>query len=118
MRVAPAINSTDVQLLLRDRYETTYGIYNHDVPANDRQLALVGMHLKEDTYRHSLLHERIRMFGVNEVHKHYGLNLKEFLELPTDVCSLILEECAKLRGQSNKQTDDIVSRLEKEMGKG
>lgn len=103
-------------MVLRDRYETTYGIYNHEIPDPNRPLALVAMHPKEDASRGSLLYERIKDFGRNEVYKHYGINLKDFLDLPTDVCMTILESTAELRNQTGKMAGDVLDKLEKEMG--
>lgn len=112
LRKAPSLVSSDTALLLRDRYETTYGIYNHDAPDPTRQLALVGMHPKEDATRHSALHERVREFGKREVFKHYGINLRDFLELPTDVCMMIFETAAELAKDTSKMADEILKDMQ------
>lgn len=116
LATAPSLCSAEVALLMRDRYETTYGIYNHDANDPERKLALVGMHPKEDTTRHSLLHERVREFTKREVFKHTGINLKDFLELPTDVCGMIFESAAEAAKEVGKMTNEVVDDLKKAAG--
>jgi len=114
MRVSPSLVSPDVALLMRDRYETTYGIYNHDAPMAGRELALVGMHPKEDVTTTSLLRERIREFGKREVFKHTGVSLTEFMEFPPDVCQMIFETAAEMAKDTGKMAQEVLD----EMGKG
>lgn len=80
---------------MRDRYETVYGIFNHATQAAQRPLALVAMHWCEDTATDSTLYERIDLFLNRDVSKHSGLSLVEFLELPSDLCSYLLEVATK-----------------------
>lgn len=94
LKTAPIICATDVSLSLRDRYDTAYGIYNHNTPQSDRPLALVGMHPSEDATTGSTLYERMALFEERQVFKRWGISLTEFFELPSDMCSYILEICA------------------------
>lgn len=78
------VDSYTAELLLRERYETHYGIFNHDDPAAPklRPLALVALHPKEDSFRYSMRHRLYWRFRDYDMGKHYNLSFKEFLELP------------------------------------
>lgn len=84
--------STDAQLVMRDAYETTVGIYNHNRDERERPLALVAFQPSEDTSKTSHLYERIRQFRIRNVPKHFGLSLVDFMSLPTDIAEFVLEE--------------------------
>lgn len=88
---------SDTQLLLRSLYESTYGIYDHDQDDPERPLALMGFHTAEDSTTDSLLHERIRAFGLKNVTKYFGCSLNEFFDLPTDICMMMMETCEELK---------------------
>lgn len=78
------VDSYTAELLLRERYETHYGIFNHDNPAaaKMRPLALAALHPKEDSFHYSMRHRLYWRFRDYEMAKHWGLSFKEFLELP------------------------------------
>ena len=80
LRVAPKLCSTDTQLLLADKYETTYGICNHNIVDDDRPLKLIAMHTSEDSSTGSMLYTKLEQFANHNVPKHFGLSLKDFLD--------------------------------------
>jgi hypothetical protein len=103
---APAVtNSSDVQLLLRDCYETAYGIFNHALDNRGATLSLVAMHEAEDTSSGGLLYERIRQYEKRQVLAYFGLNLIEFLSLPGDLVAFVLEQ-SLLAQQSRDRVND------------
>jgi hypothetical protein len=115
-RAPPVLNSSDVQLALRDCYETTYGIHNHASDSPDQALALVALREVEDSASGGLLYERIRQFEERQVFKHFGLNLVQFLELPTDLVTYVLDLSLK-RQHSTKQTqEDVVNEIQQMAG--
>ena len=115
---SPKLKFTDAQLLLMDAYETGFGIYNHAQHTdNSRPLALVAMHWAEDNTTQSLLHERIEQFKDRNVYQIFGLSLTEFLDLPRDVCTKILEVCGKRQTQEDRIARDIQSQLKNPIGK-
>jgi hypothetical protein len=111
LKAAPALCSTDASLLLRDRYETTYGICNHATAIN-RPLLLIAMHDCEDSSKGSILYERLNQFAEYCVAKHFGLSLAEFLELPTDVCNEILNISDKRQRTENSVATNLLNELE------
>lgn len=113
LKVAPTLCSTDTQLLLRDRYETVYGIYNHEDPYGNRSLPLVGMHWAEDTVTGCSLYEMIDMYVNHDIMKHFGLSLTDFLDLPTYVVTHLFETAAKLQKSPNRAVQDLLNEMNK-----
>lgn len=108
--------STDTAIVLRERYETKYGLYNHDTSDPDRPLALLGLHWGEDNSEGSVLYERIEQYEEREVWQRFGLSLSDFLELPSDVCRCVMEIAGKRLKEKAKVTSDIKQQLEKTAG--
>lgn len=110
---SPKLRFTDAQLLLQDIYESGYGIFDHSQAAvdNSRPLALVAMNWEENASDGSLLYERIELFKERQIYQIFGLSLTEFLELPRDICTKILESCGKKQNEEGKVVDDITRRL-------
>lgn len=69
------------------------------------------MHQSEDSAHGSMLYERIEQFKRHDVFKVFGLNLVEFLDLPRDICAMILEICAKKQKEEIKAMTDVTNQL-------
>lgn len=83
--------SSDAQIVLRDCYETTYGIYNHNLPQADHPFALVLMHWNEDPITNGSLHERMNQYIDAEIHRFFHLSFQEWIDQATYVCNLQLD---------------------------
>ncbi len=88
----PRVGSVDAQLLLRDSYETTYGIYDHNQPAAAHPFALILQHWNENTVTLGPMHERMRQYIDGQILKYFGLPFDQFMELPTYVIEMMLTE--------------------------
>jgi hypothetical protein len=108
-------NSSDLQLMLRDMYETTYGIYNHNQDTDDDVLSLVAVRETEDSSSGGLLYERIRHYDEREILKFFGLDLVEFLELPTDLVTYLLELASKKQASNHKVAADVEEGIHKQL---
>lgn len=97
--------------MLRERYETLYGIYNHDAPDVNRPLASVAIHKAEDASLGSLLYERIEQFEERKIYQRFGISLVEFLELPSDVCLKIMEIAGKRLTEEGTMTASVMNQL-------
>ena len=111
VKLAPKLKAVAAQILLLDRYETIYGIYNHDHEDPARPWALVAMHEAEDVVSGSQLHERMEQFVEKEVHKWFGISWLEFIEQPTDACIKMLEISARHQAVGDKTATAILSQL-------
>lgn len=85
------MKSTDAQMVLRDQYETTYGIYDHTAPENDHPFALIMMNDSEDTITQGALHDRMTQYLDCDINKYFGLSFQEFIDQPTYVIVMQLE---------------------------
>jgi hypothetical protein len=117
-RAARPLMSSDSQIVLREKYETIFGIYDHDHPDPKRPLALVAMQPHENNAMGSLLYERIEQFAERKVIKYFGLSLAEFMELPSDVSSEILRISGKLLQEETKVGADALNQLQNANGAG
>lgn len=111
IRRAPTIASSDAQLLLRETYDKSYGIFNHDAVSEARPYSIVAMHWAEDTTSTSPLHACFEEFARKEVPKYFQLSLTEFLKLPREACKRILEVCDKLRKEEETRTNKSLNNL-------
>ena len=110
MGIAPKLCSTDAQLLMRDRYETMHGIYNHEV-GNPHPFALVLKHWNEDNVLGGPLHERINQYVDHQILRHFGLSLDEFLDKPTYMCDLLLQMASDRNRKEKPVIDEALNAL-------
>jgi hypothetical protein len=88
---SPRLVSTDAQMVLRDRYETSFQIYNHNEKAGDHPFSLIMMNWNEDTVTGGALYERMSQYVDRDIQKYFGLSFYEFIEQPTYVITMQLE---------------------------
>ena len=114
LRTMPALCATEVHMLMQEKYESIYRIFNHDDPlqAGSRPLALVAQQWAEDTATTSTLYERIRHYHKAGVYKQFGLNLKDFFDMPSDICKEVLEISAKATAAESKTVNSMLQGLE------
>lgn len=94
---APKMCVTDTRQLLLHRYETDFGIYNHDISDFEKNpLALIRMHSREDSYTGSHLAERIRQYHERQVWEITHEPLSAFLNYPRHMVLDILELADKV----------------------
>lgn len=106
IRTTPKLVATDVRLLLLHRYETDFGIYNHDLSNDDENpLALIRMHPKEDAYTGSRLAERLRQYHERHVYEVTHMPFDSFLQLPRHMVMDILEYADR---QLRERTQTLV----------
>lgn len=110
LRTLPKLTGADIEIVLKDLYETEYGIFNHLHPTVQRPLAGVAFHDAEEINDNSLLQDAIRKYVKSEVLNYTGLNLVEFLELPRDIVEMIVSAC-----ESHSRTKDAaIQNIEKQ----
>lgn len=112
VKTAPALCSTDIEIIKRSKYETAFNIYNHDSKLDDRPYALVAMHDVENSCDGSLLYERLDQFAKEKIGKHFNISIKEFLELPTDICDRMVEISVRLNKEAAEIASDVLNELD------
>lgn len=119
LHAVPKLCSSDTALLMLDRYETVYSIFNHSNRAlsDARPLAIVAMHDAENATTRSPLHSRIEQYFNSDVYKYSGIALDNFLQMPTDYVEYILELSNKRLAQEGKMAANAASQLGALQGK-
>ena len=111
LKINKAISSHEADILLKDLYETHYGIYDHI--SSNRPLGSVAIHPNEDNGEGSLLYESIENFSNTRIYEKFGLNLLEFLSLPNDICLKILKVSSSSVNSESNELNQIAKDLKK-----
>ncbi|BAQ02716.2 hypothetical protein [Ralstonia phage RSL2] len=107
-------NVVDAELFMRMKYETAFGIYNHDAP-DDKSVPwpLLFCSPLEDLARVDPLDFRLDQFAENRVHEIFGLSFDELIRYPRrdflKVINSAKKHSAKLLGAGN----GAIQKLEK-----
>lgn len=91
--------STDLQIVLRTRYEEHFGIVNHTAVANDpsqKAFSLVMLNESEDIYGYDIQRDRAMKFATYRVPHYFHIGYDGFIQLPKPTCDMIFELCEKL----------------------
>lgn len=91
MKLSKRLPSTSAQIILRERYEDAFGVYNHKGQEGTHPLALVMHNWSEDNVTGGRLRERMEAFAENGVAKHFNISFHEFIQQPTYVCDMMLD---------------------------
>lgn len=100
------MDSVNAQIALTEYYDTKFGIFDHGAAA-DRPLAAVALHDPEENGPTSAMYETIRLFASTNVHKYFGLNLEQFLNMPREFTTLILDVAQEKTAKDNKALSDL-----------
>jgi len=98
-------------MILSTLYETHTGIYNHLNPANKRPLANVAFFEAEDYNKNSQLEQAIATFAKRNIKEVFGINLLEYLNLPSDICAMLTQTAIKELENKNSTLSDIEKEL-------
>ncbi|WP_144106620.1 hypothetical protein [Paraburkholderia sp. BCC1886] len=111
-------NSSDIQLVMRDCYETTYGIWDHQRDGDLDALSLVAMRETEDSASGGLLYERFRQYIDLSIGKYTHLNLLDFLQMPTDWVTSVMDLCAGRIKADSRTQQGVIDQLQDMAGGG
>jgi hypothetical protein len=116
LAIFPKLSSVDATLLMRDRYETYFGIHNHDADESNDPLALVAYRAAEDNKPASRLYERITEFAERKVPRYFNMSLDEFMGCPRDIIEHILVTCRKMEEDEGKKSNRENEALQRALG--
>ena len=100
------MDSVNAQIALTEYYDAKFDMVDHR-EATERPLASVALHDCEENGPTSAMHETVRLFASTNVYKHFGLNLTEFLALPREYTTLILEVSQEKTIKESKVLSDL-----------
>lgn len=111
----PQLDAVDAKVVMREMYETRFGIHNHLNKFSKRPLASVAFHGAENTIKDSMLEETLKTYANRNIKDIFGLTVLEFLELPMDVVSLMLDIADQISAKKEGDIDGIQRDLNKMM---
>lgn len=105
--------SADSQLMMREAYETTYGIYNHDAEvAKRRPLLLVAYQHAEDPFVGSKMYERMELYNERKILKWFGVPWDRWILQPHDMCEEQLRRAKRWEDDEAKKEAEIKRQLD------
>ena len=115
MKHSKRLISTSAQIILRQKYETAFGIYDHEGPDGEHPLALVMHNWSEDNVSYGRLRERMEAFAEHSTGKWFNTSFKEFIDMPTYVCDMMLEIAENMQNRLESSVNsEELRRLAKE----
>jgi hypothetical protein len=108
----PTLDSANSQIVMRDLYETTYGIYDH-TRKDKSPFSSVLFHDVEDSYIGTLLEKDIESYKTHRIGEIFRLSLLEFLNLPSPVAEMLIRSASKETSKKNNQLSDLEKELSK-----
>lgn len=116
-KVSQKLGSTDTALVMLEKYETVYGLHNHDAPDPNRPLAMLAINAAEDASTGSSLYERIDQFEERKIFQRFGVALDKFLELPSDICMRLMEVAKAKQDKEGQMASNVLASLQHMEGK-
>jgi hypothetical protein len=115
LKVAPVISSVETQLLMRDAYETTYGIHDHARQTDD--MSLIRHRPAENIDLFDPTPERMKAYHAAQVLKYTGITFDRFLDMPRYVGEMYIQSCLQLLKEEVEARQKELDRLEEEKRK-
>lgn len=103
----------DAKMYLMAYYDSEYSIYDHFKQTIKRPLALVAMHPAEDPTTDTLLEAKLLGYAQSGIKDVFGLNVKEFMSLPMDICDMMHKVANNEIAKKNKATSDVLKDISK-----
>ncbi len=100
------LDSIDADRTMKDIYEFHHGIFQHGSANNkQRPLASIAALPAEENGKTSLLYSRIKEFVDLKIYEAIGVNLNDFLKMPTEIVEWLIEMIKEKR----KMESDVVN---------
>ncbi len=115
LKTLPRMDQTDAGILLRDLYETRFGIFNHIGTSKKRPLASVALHDAEEINENSLLYEAMHSFAKREIKDIFNISFLDFISLPMDWCAMITEIASATAGEKATAKSNHLSEVERQL---
>jgi len=100
LQKTPKLLSSDTQLLMRERYETIFRIFDHEQPGVS-PLAPMLLHPAENSSVGGGFQRRLKDFMAFDVLKYTGENFKTFMSHTREQCEIILQECKEKQARDS-----------------
>ena len=98
-------------MILSEFYEIRTGICNHPKLHKTRPLSTVAFHDAEEITKGSLLEEALQDYLDLEINSFFGLNIDEYLSLPSDIVQLLRRLAEKALQSKGRSMADLENQL-------
>lgn len=106
-------NVVEADLFLRMRYETTFGIYDHDAPDNPEvPWPLLAMSPKESLSALDPLDFRLDQYAENQVMQIFGIPFDELIKFPRASFLKVIHSAKKHSSRMNASSSNVLKNLE------
>lgn len=110
LKTAPKVDSISAQLLLREAYEISYLIFDHNRhDAHPWSLCL--QQPQEDYTNYSPLYRTINSYRLRDIHSRFGLSVTEFLDLPREFVTLMVKIADIEMAEKSRDLDNAEREL-------
>lgn len=97
--------------MLRNRYETAYGIFNHHQENIEEPMPLIGFRQAESPEYRSSMRSRMEKFVEYEVGKWFNMSWDEFIKHPRHEILMMLDVSRKKIEAVSKATTNALNNL-------
>jgi len=111
------LKGVDVDVVLNESYEQSYGIFNHSSAAAN-PLSIVSMHESERYTEGTGLYNLIARYLKHPIKDRFGLNVVEFCNLPREFTEELIRLSAIGQAAPAGATEAELRRLENELRGG
>ncbi len=105
------MNYQDAQIVMKDLYETRFGLYDHG-GQNKSPLASVLHHDGDETWLSGSLRDIVEEFAVYNMGELYNISLVEYLMLPRPYVALLRKIKTSVLQKREKAISDVERDLE------
>lgn len=109
--LSKADNSVDAQLILRQFYETRFGVFDHIKEGDKRPMSTVALYDTEENGRSSALYSRIENIVESKVLDYVRMSLVDFLALPREYTTLLIELAMKKVTREGAMVEGLQQQL-------
>jgi len=116
-RLEKPLSGEEIDIVLNESYDQSYGIFNHDSPQAN-PLSIVSMHESERYTEGSGLYNQIARYLKHPIKDRFGLDLIDFLNLPREYSEELIRLSAIGQAAPTGASDADLRKLEQELRGG
>ncbi len=102
------LDPIDTTLILRQFYETKFGVFDHINKGTGKPLSSVALYDAEENGRTSILYSRIERYMRSNVFKYTGLNLVDFMNLTPEIVNHVY----RIAEENTKRDADALADIQ------
>lgn len=105
---APAMRPVMADMITQQAYQQEFGIFDHEQYGEQRPLALIAQHPKEDTYQGGPMFRFIRRYVQFDMRNILGITFNEWSDMPCYLAEQMLkiaEEKIEMKAKNDRERD-------------